>query len=277
MAVEVDEEGFCSGCGNPVAGNQKFCMKCGFDLRPEPPQQPAPVFPAVSGFNPGAAYPVPAPQVGTASAKRDLNRAVVVVVVAVVVVVVAVVVAVIAVSGPSSSSTGHTRSPAHPPATSLQTPAQTTPPTPPTTTLPSTVGVPFSLTPLDSEGNQAMTVVQSLATALANHDWSGAEAIWPNVGDPGARANGYGALEKSTVVVTGESPEGATVTLDGAYVAWENVNGPRTSIYCFQWIVDTNAGQIMTETSVGPPHPDVAQAWEIPSQLSGQVQELCGG
>lgn len=167
----------------------------------------------------------------------------------------------------------------------------------PTTTLPVTTttapGPPNYLTPGSEPGTalalvsvaddqeQAIQVVQNLATALAQHDWGRARSIRPGLGSDGTLSSGYGALRTSTVVITEASSQETSgiVTLAGAYVAQETLDtGQRTSLYCQQWTIDLSQDQVVgatnlvTTTNLVP-----TPGWTSPSDptLLGQVQQSC--
>jgi hypothetical protein len=123
-----------------------------------------------------------------------------------------------------------------------------------------------------------MQIVQSLANALANHQWDLARSIYPTLGSDAQLAVDYGALNSSTVVVTKESDAGAAVNLAGAYVAWESVNGnQQTSIYCIDWSVDTNSQQVQSETAIDSNLVAYANTWVDPTTVDSVVQGQCTG
>jgi hypothetical protein len=83
---------------------------------------------------------------------------------------------------------------------------------------------------LCQSGQAALELIQNYASDLAGHDWSAAREIYARLLPDAKLAAGYGDLHASTVVVTAEGENGADVVLNGAYVAWEKVDGlPRTS------------------------------------------------
>jgi S1-C subfamily serine protease len=152
---------------------------------------------------------------------------------------------------------------------------------PPTGSAPAPSGGPgnaIASIPLTSEGTTAMQIVQSLANALANHQWELARSIYPALPPDSQLAIGYGALSASTVVVTNESDAASNVNLTGAYVAWETVNGnQQTSIYCIDWAVDTNSQQVQNASSIDSNLVAYANGWVDPSTLVSVVQGQCTG
>lgn len=121
-----------------------------------------------------------------------------------------------------------------------------------------------------------MGVVQSLASDLANHDWDQARTIYDFSESDDQLESDYGALNDSTVVITNESDDGSAVTLTGAYVAWETVNGSqRTSIYCVSWQVETDSEQVESLSNVDSPLIGYASAWVDPSTLENVVTGQC--
>jgi len=148
-------------------------------------------------------------------------------------------------------------------------------PTPPS--VPSSgPGVPIPTVPLTSEGTSAMEIVQSLANALASHQWDQARSILPSLGPDSQLANDYGGLDASTVVVTSESDSGSQVTLTGGYVAWETVSGQeRTSIYCIRWGVDLGAQVVQSQSSIDSNLVAFDSQWNDPSTLVPTVTGQC--
>jgi hypothetical protein len=123
-----------------------------------------------------------------------------------------------------------------------------------------------------------MTVVQSLATALAEHNWDQARSIFPSLPESDAQLQtDYGGLNKSTVVVKGTADNGdGTVSLTGAYVAWETVNGSQqTSIYCIGWDVNPGSGQVNSQSSIGSSVEDYQAGWADPQSLESVVTTKC--
>jgi hypothetical protein len=121
-----------------------------------------------------------------------------------------------------------------------------------------------------------MYIVQSLATALGNHQWDQARAIYPLLESDSQLAIDYGALNASTVVITGENDGSSTVGLTGAYVAWETVNGDqRTSIYCISWNVDPNAQQVDDQASIDSDLVNFEAGWADPSTVVTVVESQC--
>jgi hypothetical protein len=120
-----------------------------------------------------------------------------------------------------------------------------------------------------------MNVVQSLATALANHQWDQARSIYPLLETDSQLAIDYGALQASTVVITSEN-DGTTTGLTGAYVAWETVSGnQRTSIYCIAWNVNPNEQQVVGQTSIDSDLVDYQSGWADPSSVVAVVESQC--
>jgi hypothetical protein len=124
-----------------------------------------------------------------------------------------------------------------------------------------------------------MNVVQSLATALASHNWDQARSIYSGLSESDDQLQSeYGGLNQSTVVVTGDganNPDG-TVNLTGAYVAWETVNGnQQTSIYCISWDVDPGNRQVLSQSSDGPTLADYQSGWEDPQSMESAVLNQC--
>jgi len=123
-----------------------------------------------------------------------------------------------------------------------------------------------------------MAVAQSLATALANHNWDAARSFFSGLSQSdSALQSEYGGLNLSTVVVTGESDNGdGTVNLNGAYVAWETVNGnQQTSVYCIDWDINPTAQQVLTQSSDGSSQEDYEPGWVSPQSLERVVQGQC--
>jgi S1-C subfamily serine protease len=150
-------------------------------------------------------------------------------------------------------------------------------PTPSTPSTPSSgPGVAIPTVALSSQGTTSMYIVQSLATALANHQWDQARTIYPLLESDSQLAIDYGALQASTVVVTGENDGSTTVGLTGAYVAWETVNGDqRTSIYCIGWTVDPNDQQVVNQASIDSDLVDYQSGWADPSSVVTVVESQC--
>ena len=154
----------------------------------------------------------------------------------------------------------------------------TTTPAPPTTTIPSArTGTAIATIPLSNAGTRAMNLIQSFASDLAQHQWSAARAIDPQIASDAELAVGYGALDASTVVVTGEGTSGGNLLLRGAYVAWETINEqPRTSIYCTQWTVSPSVKQILSTKSIGSDLVGYTSDWTNPVSLVSVVSSTCG-
>ncbi len=138
-------------------------------------------------------------------------------------------------------------------------------------------GIAIAAVPLSPQSSSAMTVVQSLATALADHDWDQARSVYSSLGDDDSLQNGYGGLTESTVIVTNAIDNGnATSTLTGAYVAWESVNGSeRTSIYCIQWLVNPGSQQVVNQTNIDSPLVDYEAGNVDPTALVSVVSNQC--
>jgi len=142
----------------------------------------------------------------------------------------------------------------------------------------SQAGTPVATTNLTSAGASAMTVAQSLATALANHDWDAARSLFSGLSQSDSTLQSeYGGLNQSTVVVTDESDNGdGSVNLNGAYVAWETVNGSQqTSVYCIDWDINPTAQQVLTQSSDGSSQEAYAPGWVSPQSLESVVQGRC--
>ena len=139
-------------------------------------------------------------------------------------------------------------------------------------------GTPLTTTDLTAEGTSAMGVVQSLATALADHDWDQARSIFSGLSQSDEQLQSeYGGLNESTVVVTGEIDGGNdTVDLTGAYVAWETVKGnQQTSIYCITWAVDPGDHEVINQSSAGSNNEDYQSGWVDPQSLESAVTGVC--
>lgn len=133
----------------------------------------------------------------------------------------------------------------------------------------------LSNVPLSSAGRAAMSLVQRFADDLVQHDWSAARAIEPDIPSDSVLAAGYAGLDASTVVVTGEGRSGGDVVLSGGYVAWEDVGGPRTSIYCTRWTIDVPVGRILSAGSIDSDLIDYTSVWVSPTRLRGVVSGQC--
>jgi len=124
-----------------------------------------------------------------------------------------------------------------------------------------------------------MSVVQSLAAALASHNWTLARSIFSGLSQSDDQLQSdYGGLDQSTVVVTGDGPDNpdGTVNLTGAYVAWETVNGnQQTSIYCISWDVNPGSRQVLSQSSDGPSLEDYQSGWAVPQSLESAVLDRC--
>lgn len=120
-----------------------------------------------------------------------------------------------------------------------------------------------------------MKLVQRFADDLVAHDWSAARAIEPGLPSDSVLAAGYAGLDASTVVVNGEARAAGDVILSGAYVAWEDVGGPRTSIYCTRWRVNPSAQRILSATTIDSDLIDYASGWISARSLRGVVREQC--
>jgi hypothetical protein len=152
----------------------------------------------------------------------------------------------------------------------------TTPSTAPTSPTENEPGTAIPNIQLSSEGLAAMVVVQSLASALASHQWDQARAIYPSLGPDSELSADYGALNASTVVITGETDSGSTVGLSGAYVAWETVAGvQRTSIYCISWNVIPQATEVQSESSIDSNLVAYQDQWTDPTDLVSVVANQC--
>lgn len=94
---------------------------------------------------------------------------------------------------------------------------------------------------LTPEQDQQLEVVQTLATALADHDWPSARAnpAFANTTDQ-VFAKGYGGLYSSIAVFVRSAPAGGSdVNVRVGFVAWEDVgSGQRTNVYCATWTID---------------------------------------
>jgi hypothetical protein len=122
-----------------------------------------------------------------------------------------------------------------------------------------------------------MNLIQSFASDLAQHRWSAARAIDPQIASDAELAVGYGALDASTVVVTREGTSGGNLLLRGAYVAWETINEqPGTSIYCTQWTVNPSVKQIISTKSIGSDLVGYTSHWTNPASLVSVVSSTCG-
>lgn len=133
----------------------------------------------------------------------------------------------------------------------------------------------LSNVPLSNAGRSAVSLVQRFADDLVQHDWPAARAIEPGIPSDSVLAAGYAGLDASTVVVTGEVRSGGAVVLSGAYVAWEDVGGPRTSIYCTQWTVNVPAGRILSAKAIDSDLIDYTSGWVSPTSLRGVVGGQC--
>ena len=146
----------------------------------------------------------------------------------------------------------------------------------PTTTASSGPGVSI-LTPGVSDSHGSVDVIQQVATALANGDWPAARALRPDLSnDDATLESGYGGLEQSTVIATSVSGDGTEV--HGAYVAWETTaSGDQTSIYCTDWTVDPDLGEVTNETSKGLNNSQARWSrWVAPSDAVSDIEALCG-
>jgi hypothetical protein len=151
-----------------------------------------------------------------------------------------------------------------------------TPTTAPTTPTDNEPGTAIPNIQLSSDGFAAMGVVQSLANALSSHQWDQARAIYPSLGSDSELAADYGALNASTVVITGETDSGAVVDLSGAFVAWETVAGvQRTSIYCISWNVNPQATEVQSESSIDSNLVAYQDQWTDPIDLVSVVASQC--
>jgi hypothetical protein len=178
--------------------------------------------------------------------------------------------------GPSGTQS-RIRSAKEAPSRQQTNPDESTLPESTTTSLPDTgPGTAITAVPLTGEGTSAMDVVQSLASALASQQWDQARSIFPLLGSDSELASAYGALNQSTVVVTSESGNGTSVTLTGAYVAWETVNGDaRTSIYCIQWDVNPALQQVVNQVAVDSNTVGYQNQWVDPSSTVSFVMSQC--
>jgi hypothetical protein len=142
----------------------------------------------------------------------------------------------------------------------------------------SQAGTPLSTTDLSSEGTSAMNVAQSLASALASHNWVQARSIFSGLTQSDDQLQSeYGGLDQSTVVVTSESHNGdGTVDLTGAYVAWETANGnQQTSVYCISWDVNPGSQQVVSQSADGPSLEDYQSGWADPQSMESVVTSQC--
>ena len=136
-------------------------------------------------------------------------------------------------------------------------------------------GAPIEGVPLPSAGRSAMVLVQRFADDLVQHSWSAARAIEPGLPSDAVLSAGYAGLDASTVVVTREAGNRTDVVLSGAYVAWEDVGGPRTSIYCTRWTVNLPTTRILGATAIGSDLVDYASGWVSASSLTRVVAGQC--
>jgi hypothetical protein len=125
-----------------------------------------------------------------------------------------------------------------------------------------------------------MNVAQSLASALASHNWEQTRSIFPSISeksDAQLQAD-YGGLNDSTVVVTHETPNSdGTVNLTGGYIAWETVHdSQQTSVYCIGWHIDPAAQTVLGQATIGAGSlTDVDSGWAAPSSLVSDVSSQC--
>ena len=246
--------------GHPNPGNNSFCSDCGAAMV----EQDAPGGGSGGGLPgppvdhrwepsspPGLIPPIPSPVVATPTSKRDLNRAVVIGVVSVAVVLVAVVVVVIAAAGPSSSSTGHARTPAHHPATTRTSST-------PATSLPSVSTTTFPQTPGTTSTSLIPTGYYSTYSLFPDVVVEAGPAVSPN--SPFGPPPGRPGATQARLVCTALGPP---VQADGAKSqVWDYTN--------LGWIADVYVMTGQTAAAAGacggtPADPTPTAAWPSPT------------
>jgi hypothetical protein len=141
--------------------------------------------------------------------------------------------------------------PTEPPPTEPPPPPPTAPPagqngTPLVLQDPVPSGMPYS------EVQSAHLLAQRLADALATEDWDTARALSPALAgsSDATLANGYGGLDRASLVLVDARPEENGSRLLIVSVANE-IGFSRTSLYCFEWSAQPGAGTVRQAGGVG--------------------------
>jgi hypothetical protein len=143
------------------------------------------------------------------------------------------------------------------PATNPPPPA-TAPPPPPPSPPAGSAGDPQALDdPLPSGAGygsvrESHLLSQRLADALAAEDWNAARRLSPALASSSDESlrNGYGGLDRASLILVDAREEGDSTRLLIVSVANE-LNGSRTSLYCFEWTAQPGAGTVRQGGGVG--------------------------
>jgi hypothetical protein len=137
-------------------------------------------------------------------------------------------------------------------------PPATAPPPPPPSPPAGSAGDPQALDdPLPSGAGygsvrESHLLSPRLADALAAEDWNAARRLSPALASSSDESlrNGYGGLDRASLILVDAREEGDSTRLLIVSVANE-LNGSRTSLYCFEWTAQPGAGTVRQGGGVG--------------------------
>lgn len=236
----------CSRCNEPAPGNERFCRRCGAPIEREWTTSIAADAPATKS----SPTLVPTsddhsrPKGSRSERSRRLGFVLLGLLATITSIMVVIAIVVVTSSKHSSSHTAANRSPATDSglvdsSTVVGLPSVTHTPT----TLKATIKTAAATTTptTDAQRGAVLSVVQGLATNLARHEWVAARANPFFATTPDSQfKKAYDPLQRLVATLVRVTPTGPeTVDARIGLVAWEDVGGSRTNVYCVTWTVDT--------------------------------------